>query len=70
MIVVLFFRQGIMGERELSDCFENGGERPSGRGRRGLSENLLHLENVTMQFGGVVAVNDVSMDCATARSSR
>ena len=27
-----------------------------------MSENVLHLENVTMQFGGVVAVNDVSMD--------
>jgi branched-chain amino acid transport system ATP-binding protein len=27
-----------------------------------VSENVLHLENVTMQFGGVVAVNDVSMD--------
>ncbi len=27
-----------------------------------MSENVLHLENVTMQFGGVVAVNDVSLD--------
>ncbi len=27
-----------------------------------MSENVLHLENVTMQFGGVVAVNDASMD--------
>jgi branched-chain amino acid transport system ATP-binding protein len=27
-----------------------------------VSENVLHLENVTMQFGGVVAVYDVSMD--------
>ena len=27
-----------------------------------MSENILCLENVTMQFGGVVAVNDVSMD--------
>ena len=27
-----------------------------------MSDNVLHLENVTMQFGGVVAVNDVSMD--------
>jgi branched-chain amino acid transport system ATP-binding protein len=27
-----------------------------------VSENVLHLENVTMQFGGVVAVNDVCMD--------
>ena len=24
--------------------------------------NILHLENVTMQFGGVVAVNNFSMD--------
>lgn len=27
-----------------------------------MSENVLHLENVTMQFGGVLAVNDASMD--------
>ena len=27
-----------------------------------MSANVLHLDNVTMQFGGVVAVNDVSLD--------
>ena len=27
-----------------------------------MSENILHVENVTMQFGGVVAVNDLSLD--------
>ncbi len=27
-----------------------------------MSENVLHLDNVTMQFGGVVAVNDVCLD--------
>ncbi len=27
-----------------------------------MSENVLHLENVTMQFGGVVAANDVCLD--------
>ena len=27
-----------------------------------MSNNVLHLENVTMQFGGVVAVNNFSMD--------
>ena len=27
-----------------------------------MSQNLLHVENVTMQFGGVVAVNNLSMD--------
>lgn len=27
-----------------------------------MSENVLHVENVTMQFGGVVAVNNLSMD--------
>ena len=26
-------------------------------------ENILRLEHVTMQFGGVVAVNDLSLDC-------
>jgi branched-chain amino acid transport system ATP-binding protein len=27
-----------------------------------MSESVLHVENVTMQFGGVVAVNDLSLD--------
>ena len=27
-----------------------------------MSQNVLHMENVTMQFGGVVAVNNLSMD--------
>ena len=35
-------------------------ERPtSGSGRL---QNVLHVENVTMQFGGVVAVNDLTLD--------
>jgi branched-chain amino acid transport system ATP-binding protein len=27
-----------------------------------MAENVLHIENVTMQFGGVVAVNNLSLD--------
>ena len=27
-----------------------------------MSENVLKLENITMQFGGVIAVNDLSLD--------
>ena len=27
-----------------------------------MSKNLLHVENVTMQFGGVVAVNNLTLD--------
>lgn len=27
-----------------------------------MTENILHVENVTMQFGGVVAVNNLSLD--------
>ena len=30
-----------------------------------MSENILHAENVTMQFGGVVAVNNLSLDVNT-----
>ena len=26
-----------------------------------MSKNVLRLENITMQFGGVVAINDLSM---------
>ena len=27
-----------------------------------MSEQLLRLDHITMQFGGVVAVNDLSME--------
>lgn len=27
-----------------------------------MSENVLKLENITMQFGGVIAVNDLSLE--------
>ena len=27
-----------------------------------MSNNVLHVENITMQFGGVVAVNNLSLD--------
>ena len=27
-----------------------------------MSQNVLHVESVTMQFGGVVAVNNLYMD--------
>ena len=27
-----------------------------------MAENVLHIENITMQFGGVVAVNNVNLD--------
>lgn len=27
-----------------------------------MAENMLHIENVTMQFGGVVAVNNLNLD--------
>lgn len=27
-----------------------------------MAENVLHVENITMQFGGVVAVNNLTMD--------
>ena len=27
-----------------------------------MSDNVLHIEHLTMQFGGVIAVDDFSMD--------
>ena len=27
-----------------------------------MAENVLHIENITMQFGGVVAVNNLNLD--------
>ena len=63
MIVVLFFRQGVMGDRELPDLLRRRAGKTSWKRReKSMSENVLHLENVTMQFGGVVAVSDACMD--------
>ena len=33
-----------------------------------MSEQVLKIENVTMQFGGVVAVNDLSLEVNQGRS--
>lgn len=33
-----------------------------------MADNVLHLDHVTMQFGGVVAVNDLTMDVNEGRS--
>ena len=62
MIVVLFFRRGIMGTKELPDLLSKTANRTAKGGCCKMSENVLHVENVTMQFGGVVAVNDLSLD--------
>ena len=32
-----------------------------------MSNNVLRIEDVTMQFGGVVAVNNLSMEITRAR---
>ena len=65
MIVVLFFRRGLMGDRELPGC----GAEPAGallrkreEGGGEMSDNILRLENITMQFGGVVAVNNMNLE--------
>ena len=65
MIVVLFFRGGIMGDREFSwdgiaQFFKNFGKKK--KRRYAKMDNVLHLDNVVMQFGGVVAVNTLTMD--------
>ncbi len=34
-----------------------------------MADNVLKVEHVTMQFGGVVAVNDLSMEVTDDRES-
>ena len=69
MLVVLFYRQGIMGtqrvlvagnHRLLQDASsaKNKGKAVTGQ----WLKTYLHIENVTMQFGGVVAVNNLNLD--------
>ena len=62
MIVVLFFRKGIMGDREISlaGLAKRLTRKSVKGGETGMSTPVLHVEHVTMQFGGVVAVNDLS----------
>ena len=59
MVVVLFFRKGIMGDKELPDLLRRHSK--EGR-RREMSQNVLRLDNITMQFGGVVAVDNLSLE--------
>ena len=33
-----------------------------------MAKNVLKLDHITMQFGGVVAVNDLSMEVTSTRS--
>ena len=61
MIVVLFFRRGHHGRPGDHRLAQE--TAPQGRkGGRKMSQNILHVENITMQFGGVVAVNNLSVD--------
>ena len=70
MVMVLFYRQGIMGTKEFSiegirkflktrfgrkKAVEGGGC-PSSK------EHVLKVENVTMQFGGVIAVDNMNLE--------
>ena len=34
-----------------------------------MSDNILRLENITMQFGGVIAVNNMNLEVNEGRSS-
>ena len=34
-----------------------------------MSGNILQLENITMQFGGVIAVNNMNLEVREGRSS-
>ena len=69
MVVVLFFRTGIMGDKEFrwdriaARCRKLfGGKRRPYPEVKTMSESMLRMENVTMQFGGVVAVNNLSLN--------
>lgn len=35
-----------------------------------MSQNVLRLDNITMQFGGVVAVDNLSLDVNEGRDRR
>ena len=71
MLVVLFYRQGLMGSREFGwdrlfdqDFLakaESSAPRAAGQRRSGQM-SMLKTENATMRFGGLVAVKDFNLD--------
>lgn len=61
MAVVLFFRKGIMGDRELFQKSPHPLQKLPKGGAFQMSENVLTIENATMQFGGVVAVDNLNL---------
>jgi branched-chain amino acid transport system permease protein len=61
MVVVLFYPQGPDGTNEFSWDFFWKKRRPPRWEVRAVANNVLHLDNVTMQFGGVVAVSDLTL---------
>ena len=49
-------------EDARSEGFAVRNPRPASSEDAGRNENVLHIDHLTMRFGGVVAVNDLSMD--------
>ncbi|MEI3429396.1 MAG: ATP-binding cassette domain-containing protein [Christensenellales bacterium] len=59
MVVVLFFRRASWASESFPIFCAERGKREGGRK---MSETVLKINHLTMQFGGVVAVNDLSME--------
>ena len=76
MVVVLFYQRGLMGSREftwdilLPGHLEEMAETRKAREGSAMAENVLRIENLTMQFGGVVAVNNLNHGCEQRRDRR
>ena len=68
MVVVLFFRKGIMGDKELPDLLKKRQKKAKKEAGTAMSEQLLRLDHITMQFGGVVAVDDLELEVNEGRS--
>ena len=63
IIVIIFRREGIMGMREFSwNIFFPKARKKAGKSEREKSEKILELENITLKFGGLSAIESLSFE--------
>ncbi len=63
IIVIIFRREGIMGMREFSwNIFFPKPKKKAGKSERERSEKVLELENITLKFGGLSAIESLSFE--------
>jgi hypothetical protein len=68
MIIVLFYRNGLMGNRSLPGTFLREYSSGNRQSRGGRNDEPPHTDKITMRFGGVVAVDGLSLEVNEEKS--